>query len=402
MSSTQSDRRQKRGKRGKRGSESSSRIQRTSTSSATTRVTKSSGSYNPNFHQRLIDSGIYPYGYEYPDGRVPPEPDNFDEIQHMLMDRRPSLSPSVFPEEKFKEFRRTDAQVTSENKATQKIIPMIQGTIKDERCVDGPDIRLANLANLLNGADHKAKPDVWYGARPEQVDRRIRDNEELGTYVVPSTTDSRPCAPNFFVETKGPRGSNAVGLDQACFDGALGARGIYKLQTYGQDVPTCDNNAYALSTTYHAGVLKMYAHHMTQPDGPGTEPESYMNQLRAWAMTDGRDTLLKGMAAFRNGVSWAETQRNAAIEHANAVANDIEDDEIGNFNDYEDDENEFTGGPPNPVRSSFTSQNPFSGQSILRSEATRQESDTSPDELALEVAPSRYSTRRKRPKIKAT
>lgn len=242
----------------------------------------------------MIDNGIYPKGYEFLDGRVPPKPEEWKGLEQTLAERRASLSPSTFPEEEYDKFVRADDRVTSENKAMKNVIPMIQGTIRDERCVDGPDIRLSNLANMLTGTDRKPKPDVWYGARPEQIDPpRIRSKDELGKYIVPSITESRPCAPNFFVEAKGPGASTRAVLDQACFDGAFGSRGIHKLQTYGQKVPTYDNKAHTLSATYHAGTLKMYAHHVGQPNGPGTEPEYYMNQLRAFAMTDNRETLVR-------------------------------------------------------------------------------------------------------------
>ncbi len=104
----------------------------------------------------------------------------------MLAQPRPSLSPTVFPEEKFEEFALADAQVSSENKATRKVIPMIQGTIQDERCIEG-DVPFNNLADMMRGKSHKPKPDIYYGSRPELLDLGVRN--ELGPYIVPSTTD---------------------------------------------------------------------------------------------------------------------------------------------------------------------------------------------------------------------
>ena len=319
-------------------------------------------------------------------------PNNWDEIQRVLTERRPSLSPSVFPEEKFREFKRADAQVSSENKATRKVIPMIQGAIQNERCLDG-DIPFNNLADMMSGKSHKAKPDVYYGARPEQLDPNIRDN--LSAYIVPSTTDTRPCAPNFFVEAKGPSGSAAVGLNQACFAGAVGARGIHSLQTYGQQVPAYDNNAYTLSTTYHAGTLKMYAHHPGQPNGPGSWPKYYMNQLKGWQMTSDYETLVKGMTAFRNAEGWTKAQRNAAIAIANNALctqydnnkdDDDGDDEDDDDDDDDDEEYKLTAAAvADPIVSSFTSQSPFSAShSTGKGKAVVRESNTSADELTLD------------------
>ena len=281
----------------------------------------------------------------------------------MLAEQRASPPPS-FPEEEYKKFARADARVSSAYKTLKNVIPIIQGTIQDEGCVDGPQIPFSNLANMLTGTARKPMPDVWYGARLDQVDSRIRNQDELGKCIVPSITASCPCAPNFFVEAKGPGASTRLVLDQACFDGAAGARGIHKLKTYGQNVPTYDNKAHTLSATYHAGTLKMYAHHPGQPNGPGTEPEYYMNQLRAIAMTDNRETFRQGMTAFRNGVEWAEKQRNAAIEHATAVANGVispdDDDTDGeggnNADEDSDEEDKMTATAVDPILRSFTTE----------------------------------------------
>ena len=322
MSSTRSGRQRGRcGYRGHRGRHlnSSSRPPLSSASSAITKNTRSTGSYDPGFEQRMIDNGIYPDGYEYPDGRVSPLPNNWDEIQQILLQRRQSLSPTAFPVEKYREFKRADAQISSENKATKKVIPMISGTIKNEKCVDG-DIPFNNLADMMVGKSHKAKPDIYYGVRPETINPVVR--EALSAYITPSTTDTRPCAPNFFIEAKRPGASFAIALNQACFAGATGARGMHSLRTYGQQIPIYDNNARSLSITYHAGTLKMYAHHTMQPNGPNTKPKYYMHQLRAFALTDSHDTFLQGVTAFRNGVEWARKECVAAIDLANTVARD--------------------------------------------------------------------------------
>ena len=253
--------------RGRRTSSAST--SRATTSTVTTKNTRSSGAYNSGFEQRIVDSHIYPHGYEYPDGRVPLKPKNWHEMKEMLLQRRPSLSPTLFPDERFEDFARAGAKVSSENKVTHKVLPLIQGEVQDERCVGG-DTPLINLADIMSGKSYRAKPDLYYGARPEQLDRRVRD--ELGAYVIPSTLDHRACAPNFFVEAKGPSGSAKVCLNQACVAGALGERGMHALRTYSEAVPFFDNDAHTISTTYHAGQLKLFSHHVSQPNGPGTQP----------------------------------------------------------------------------------------------------------------------------------
>ena len=283
----------------------------------TPNTTDSSGVYKSQFQQLLIDNGIYPNGYEYPNGREPLEPNNWDEINQVLTNRRLSLSSVIITEEKFREFKRANERVSKENKVTQKVIPMIQGAIQDERCVEG-DITFTNLADLTSAELPKARPDLYYGARPEQLHRHIRN--QLSRYIIPSTSEHLPLTPNFFLEAKGPDGSLAVALRQVLQDGALGARSIYTLQMYGQANPTFDNKAYTITSIYHFGTLTMFAHYIAQPNGPGTRPEYYMHQLNAWSMTGNRETFVKGLAAFRNARDWTEAQRNAMIEHANAQA----------------------------------------------------------------------------------
>jgi hypothetical protein len=56
----------------KRGSDS---LSKNSTTPNTT-STRSTGPYDRAFQQHLIDHDILPDGYEYPDGRMPPEPEN--------------------------------------------------------------------------------------------------------------------------------------------------------------------------------------------------------------------------------------------------------------------------------------------------------------------------------------
>ena len=145
----------RRGKRDKRGSASTSRIQSTTANTTAIKVTKSSGSYDLNFHHRMIDNGIYPDRYEYPDGWLPPNPENWKEIEQMLTKQRASLSPSVYPkEEKFREFSRANNRVSSERKATEEVIPMIQCATSNRNLIRR-DITFYNLNPMMAGKNHK-------------------------------------------------------------------------------------------------------------------------------------------------------------------------------------------------------------------------------------------------------
>ncbi|KAI9771435.1 MAG: hypothetical protein M1840_002055 [Geoglossum simile] len=90
--------------------------------------------------------------------------------------------------------------------------------------------------------------------------RNERVRGGLASVIIPSRLQHAPCLPNLFTEGKGPNGSAVVAKRQACYDGALGARGIHMLQSHGRDEATYDNDAYTISATYHHdGLLKINA-----------------------------------------------------------------------------------------------------------------------------------------------
>ena len=298
---------------------SSSRVpKRKSTSTPSTKpstnTSRSTGPYNRNFQQNLIDGGVYPHAYRYPDGRVSAKPNNCEEINRRLSQPRPSLSPSKFPDEAHEKLVQADADAVKEKQVTTSVIPFIEGDIGDAKCVSG-GIPFTNLDPLTDGTLLPGNPDIYYGARPEQLDRRVRD--ELSGHIIPSTQDDLPVAPNFFLAAKGPDGSAAVAKRQACYDGALGARGMDSLRSYGQENSSRDTNAYTISSIYHDGTLKMYTSHPAQLISPGSRPEYSMHQLNTWGMTGNIETFRQGATYYRNGRDWAKEQRDETIRRAN-------------------------------------------------------------------------------------
>lgn len=282
-----------------------------------TTTTTKSNPYNRGFQQNLIDGGVYPHAYRYPDGRVPAKPNNWEEINRRLSQPRPSLSPSKFSEKSYEQFVQASADASKEKQVSTFVIPVIEGGVRDAKCVSG-GIPLTNLDHLTDGSLVPGNPDIYYGARPEQLDRRVRD--ELSGSIIPSTQDDLPMAPNFFLAAKGPDGSAAVAERQACYDGALGARGMHSLQSYGQEDPIFDNNAYTLSSIYHHGHLQMFTSHPSKPINPGNRPIYYTNQVNAWSMTGNIETFRQGATYFRNGRDWTKEQRDEAIRLANEKA----------------------------------------------------------------------------------
>lgn len=201
-----------------------------------------------------------------------------------------------------------------------KVSPIIAGT------ADFPsqeNLRFTNLKDLTDGSISQAQPDFYDGARPERLNKEIR--EELGPYIVPSTNTAAPCLPNFFTDGKGPKGSADVCKTQAMYDGALGARGIHKLRPYIDPETAYDNNAYTNTSTYHpSGLLTMYTTHPVKSTNPKLQTEYHMTQLRSFALTDSSNTFRQGAAAGRNGRNLTRDGRKELIAAANAKASNIE------------------------------------------------------------------------------
>jgi hypothetical protein len=356
--------------RRKRGSASTLKTT-TSTKTSGTKTTKSTGPYDRAFLQHLIDFKIYPSGYEYPDGRIPPEPENIEEIERALAQPRPSLSPSRFSREDFRKFQRADAHAAKERQVTTSVIPIVEGDVGDSKCVAG-EIPFTNLDHLTDGSLVPGNPDRYYGARPEQVNPQVR--QKLGGRIIPSTQHDLPIVQNFSLAAKGPDGSSAVAQRQAVYDMTLGQRGILDTLSYGESEPVYDNKAHAIACTYHAGMLKVYASHAIPPANPGARPEYVTTQVGAYALTGNYDACRQGIAAYRNGRDWAKQQRDAAIEQANRRA-------IG------------TGaGAPLPDDDPALSFATVSDSTRGRGRASRgtlsssfNDSDTSADELALDT-----------------
>jgi hypothetical protein len=135
--------------------------------------TRNTGPYGRAFRQHLIDHKIFPHGYQYPTSGLVPTPDNLVEIAAVIAKLRASLSPSQFTSQNFADFWLLDNQASTEEQVRSAVIPILQGEIRDRQCVSG-QIPFNNLDHLTDGSLVAGNPDVYYGARPEDLDPTIR------------------------------------------------------------------------------------------------------------------------------------------------------------------------------------------------------------------------------------
>lgn len=276
-------------------------------STATSRISKKSSPYNPGFDQHLIDHGIHT---TWKSQKI-----DLDEVRAALIVPRPSLALSNFSEGAFEAFQETNAQAKDGRDVLYDVLPSITGPPKDNY-PSAKSVVFGNLEPLTDGSIVAPTPDIALGAVPEQLNPTIRLS--LQHHIMPSAMTDRAMAPNFFVEAKGPDGSAAVMIRQARYDGAVGSRAMHSLQNYGQEEPVYDNQIYTYSSTYHNGQLQLYAHHTTAPPTSNGRPEYHINQLRAFGMTDARETFVQGATAYRNLRDLAKRHRDTFIQDANA------------------------------------------------------------------------------------
>lgn len=313
--------------------------------------TRRSSAYDNDFEQHLKDHGV----------RVDnsaPKPSNWADIKNSMAQRRPSLSPSRFSEADFEKFRKINDGCSTEAKLMSQAFPFITGAA-DIPSEEG--VLFGNLKDLTDGTLGKAKPDFYDGSRPEELKTAVR--EALSTYIVPSTTTTNACLPNFVAEVKGAMGLPEVCRRQAVYDGVLSARGIHELRSYiGQETPF-DNNAYTIASTYHhTGILHIYAINATPPTDASRKYDFRITQLHAFAITGDSDSFRQGVSAFRNARDWAKEQRERYIAAANQKASGAGQ------------------GQPNPLSSSTNSFG-----SVPVDATPLSESDTSSDELARDI-----------------
>ncbi len=244
----------------------------------------------------------------------------------------------------------------NKNTVMSKAFSIIAGTVDIS---SQKNLLFENLKHLTDGSIIKVESDRYDKTRPANLNKQIR--EELGPYIVPSTNIAASYLLNFFTEGKELNENIAVCKRQALYDGTLDAREIYELRSYIDLERAYDNNAYTITSTYHGGIgaLKLYSTHLTPSMSLDISIEYRMTQLNGWDMIGNSDTFRQGASALRNARDWAKEKREELMIAANGKVPDAEHSDL------------------------VSSTQSF--VSLSSNEATHPESETSADELILDV-----------------
>jgi len=259
--------------------------------------------YDREFSQHLTDHNIHT--------RSSSSEADLTELREALAVQLPSVYYSA------QEFINIRSQCLSAQ--NEEDVMKILWTIAGPDDIGHPSAMKTQFNNLAAIADETAlaEPDLYYGARPEEVSRQLRN--ELDKLIVPSNWKNRPVVPNFFVEVKGPSGAESVAEQQARIDGALGCRAMHSIRTYGMvESNEYDGKPYAFSCTLTSTTLVLYAHHISGPAAWGDLPHYFMTAIDQWALWPDVESLCRAVTAFRNVRLLAKKYRDIFIRAANA------------------------------------------------------------------------------------
>ncbi|KAJ8128391.1 hypothetical protein O1611_g5245 [Lasiodiplodia mahajangana] len=256
--------------------------------------------YQPPGEQHMANHGITLHlGAPYPE---------WNEVNTAILNRNYVLS-----YEMFETVRDLDFGAKDEEDIKANVIPHIIGTSRD--ALPSRNIEFNNIITLTDGSPAAVRPNLYYGADPRALPKQVRDT--LAGYIVPDMAAEKPIAPNFFLQTKGPSADLSAAVRQACYEGAIGARGMHYLQNYGSDLTVYDPRPLSFSAIYHYGVLRIYAHYTRAPRDVGaTTPEYHMTPIGTYLLTSTHGQFVEGICALRNIRDLARGYRDVLIATA--------------------------------------------------------------------------------------
>ena len=252
-----------------------------------------------------LNGVVYPY---VSDG---PEPANLKELMEIAGTRRASIEGSPFQEKEWlRNFGERNHKKANEE-AVQEVVAEFLGD------VDIPHVRNELFANIepFNMELARPKPDHFDGVEREAL-RKVAATSSLDKFISPSVAFGRPHLPNFFIEWKGPRGDGLKLQDQAVYNGILGARAIFALESYVRDQLAFNNEAYTISVSYASQqtYLSIHCVHITRD--AGGSPKYVVTLLTSFNV---RRDYKEAITTLRNLRDYACKKRNELISKAEGL-----------------------------------------------------------------------------------
>ncbi len=233
-------------------------------------------------------------------------PDNADEWRKRMKQERPNKKLENITTAQFLEFQNISQDSRIEDQVMRYIYPYFRESAEKDRLHSAQQNRPCKhwIPLIPQPAGDKKnplvvpQPDLWDGLRKQKY-KKLR--KTLDGWIVPASKRS-PSLSNFFGEFKSPGGTAACAIRQACYDGALGARGMHKAQNLGKEdgKEVYDNNAYTISFWYGSGFMNAHLHWLSPPKFPGDENPYNMYLVGQWALIADIEDFRKGITAFRN------------------------------------------------------------------------------------------------------
>lgn len=266
------------------------------------------GTLDPNFGLHLTQYEIHEDDYHLT------QPNNWDELRSMVARPR-QISPSESYDAQYQAFRQAELESSDKLYVKKKIIPVIRGS---SHFGSEKGHSFQNMGDITNGSIVKAQPDFYDGVRFSALEKVMY--EQLRPFIKPLVAATTPVVPNFFGVFRGRSTSDREVKLLARYSGAIGARGIHRLRSFGvEDKETVyDNNAYTISATYLSGTLTLYAHRPIAPSVPGGRDIYRMTRFFGSLLIDSPGEFRRGVEAFRKARKWACEKRKELVAAANA------------------------------------------------------------------------------------
>lgn len=285
---------------------------------------RKSSVYDPDFKQHLIDYDVYSHEYNYNDDDDSVYLNNWEKMNERLMQSQPSLLPLCFSCEVFQKFEKMNMQALTENKVMSKVFSIIIDTVNVSL---QKNLWFENLKDLTDDFIIKAQLNFYDEAHLKELNKQIW--EELRPYIMSLTNTVALCLLNFFMKSKGFNDDTLTCKNQALYDDALSAWGIYELQSYIDLKTAHDNKAYIITLTYHlSGLLIMYTTYAVTFKNSKHQIEYHMTQLNSFAMINNSNTFWQKATFLRNDQDLTEEDQKKLIITVNTKALNAENSEF--------------------------------------------------------------------------